>query len=330
MCDGGGNNCALVSFIIAFYNETEDRARESIESALNQTYRNIQIIPVLDDPDNAELRALITRYADSNDTIAPVFNSANMGAARSRNAGAEKADGDYIAIMDGDDISFPQRIEEELSVLIAGNLDLVAANTVAIDEQGQKLPPGGRRKIENKELRVVLPRANPIQHSTVLMKTSLFRELGGYRDIEAEDYDLWLRFLTAGAKMQIMSTPLVYYIIRSAGLTQSDTMLQYAGAKYSVKLYRERVAKGTDDYSDANKREFFTGFGYYDLAKRKSFNKNYRRLNDAITDLRAKRSINTLLGVLKAAMKSRKIMKWFVGSVYGVLVWRRYSDVTEK
>jgi glycosyltransferase involved in cell wall biosynthesis len=321
------NDHPLVSFIIACYNETIDQLSRSIDSALNQTYDNIQVVVVLDDPNNAELKDLITQYAQRNDNVVPVFNEVNLGPAFARNAAAAQADGEYLAIMDGDDISFPQRIEEELSVLLDDEYELVSASVIAIDEKGDKTVQTKCREADAEGLNKVLPHADPIQHSTVLMRASLFRKSGGYRNIKAvEDYDLWLRFLTVGAKMKIIDTPLVYYRVRSEGLTLSDKMLQHAGGKYAMKLYRERIKKGVDSYSEEHKREFFTKFGYYDLKKRKSFNENYLRLTKAITELRSGKSATCLFAMLKALIVDPKITHWFFDQVCGIAIWHIYSE----
>jgi glycosyltransferase involved in cell wall biosynthesis len=329
MSDADGKG-ALVSFIIACYNETTEQLRESIDSALKQTYGNIEIIVVLDKPDNTELRSLITQYADCHDNITPVFNDVNMGPALVKNVGAKNAKGEYLAILDGDDISFPERIEKEFDVLIEENLDLTATNVVPINEAGKRGAPQKHREITEINFRKTFLHSNPINHSTVFMRTSLFRRLGGYRNIRgAEDYDLWARFLTAGARMRIISEPLVYHRGRDVGVMMSDTMLIHVAFKYSVKLYRERLAKGADSYSEERMKKFFTKAGYYNSERRKMFNESGVRLKNAITDWRTKRSAGAFWRMFKLATANRQIAKWFIDYAYGVFVWHWYSDVVE-
>ena len=123
----------LVSVLMSTYNESELELRLAIESILNQTYRNIEFIIVSDNPQNTMLQNIINEYQKKDRRIKVILNNENLGLPRSLNKGIEQARGKYIARMDADDISLPNRIEEEMDFMLINNLDMVAALQINID-----------------------------------------------------------------------------------------------------------------------------------------------------------------------------------------------------
>jgi glycosyltransferase involved in cell wall biosynthesis len=101
----------LVSVIIDNYNYGRFLGT-AIDSALNQTYRNIEVI-VVDDGSTDHSRAVMTSYADK---IVPVFKQ-NGGQASAFNAGFEVSRGDLICFLDADDIMLPTRVETAVQIL---------------------------------------------------------------------------------------------------------------------------------------------------------------------------------------------------------------------
>ena len=138
--------CELVSVVMSVYNEPVDYVTKAIESILNQTWENIEFIIVMDNPSNAELGELIKSYGAQYNNIFIMENEKNMGLPYSLNRAISKASGKYIARMDADDISFPERIEEEVLFLKKNNYDMVASNRIDIDEEGNIIRKG--RKIK--------------------------------------------------------------------------------------------------------------------------------------------------------------------------------------
>jgi len=129
----------LVSVLMSTYNESELELRLAIESILNQTYRNIEFIIVSDNPQNTMLQNIINEYQKKDRRIKVILNNENLGLPRSLNKGIEQARGKYIARMDADDISLPNRIEEEMDFMLINNLDMVAALQINIDENNKTI-----------------------------------------------------------------------------------------------------------------------------------------------------------------------------------------------
>lgn len=108
----------LVSVIIPTY-KRNDRLREAIDSVVNQTYVNLEIIIVDDnDPSSSyrkETENLMMQYKD-NKKIRYIQHSENTGGAIARNTGISQAGGEYIAFLDDDDIYLPEKIEKQYEV----------------------------------------------------------------------------------------------------------------------------------------------------------------------------------------------------------------------
>ena len=102
-----------VSIIMSTYNDSK-YIRQAIESILNQTYRDFEFI-IIDDSSTDETGKIIKSYKD--DRIKLFVNSVNQGLTKNLNKALRVASGEYIARMDGDDISFPDRLEKQVDYL---------------------------------------------------------------------------------------------------------------------------------------------------------------------------------------------------------------------
>ena len=98
-------------YIVALYNESVEYATLAIDSLCNQTYTELEIILLLDNPQNKRLLSLLKEYTQRDNRIVLYINEKNMGLPTTLNFGISVAHGEFIARMDGDDISMPQRIE---------------------------------------------------------------------------------------------------------------------------------------------------------------------------------------------------------------------------
>lgn len=114
------SNSSLVSVIIPVYNAGK-YARVAIESALNQTYKNIEVICV-DDCSSDDSLAVLNSFGDR---IRVLRNEENSGIGKTRNAGIEVAKGDFLAFMDADDLWLPEKIEIQINEFLKDkNLDI--------------------------------------------------------------------------------------------------------------------------------------------------------------------------------------------------------------
>ena len=115
-----------VSILMSIYNESEREIGLSINSILEQTYEDIELIIVIDNPKEKEkYLKLLEKYTLNYSNIIVSCNEENIGLAMSMNKAFELSNGDYIARMDADDISIKNRIEKEVNIIENHGYDFV-------------------------------------------------------------------------------------------------------------------------------------------------------------------------------------------------------------
>ncbi|HUV71975.1 MAG TPA: glycosyltransferase family 2 protein [Clostridia bacterium] len=161
----------LVTVLITVFN-TEAFLALALESIVKQTYKNLEIV-VVDDGSSDKTAQIIKKFARADQRIKPIFLKKNLGPSLASNLGLEKAQGEFIARMDADDIAFPDRIERQLNFLLAHpEVVLLGGQCFLINQEsevvGEKLFP-----LTNKEIYKALFAFNPIQHPTCLVNRRL-------------------------------------------------------------------------------------------------------------------------------------------------------------
>ena len=102
-----------ISVILSAYNEEERWFRKAVESILNQSFKEFELILILDNPNNELLDKIIKEYKEKDSRIIYIKNEKNLGLVESLNRGIKASSGLYIARMDADDIAKPTRIEKQ-------------------------------------------------------------------------------------------------------------------------------------------------------------------------------------------------------------------------
>lgn len=173
--------------------DTEKYLGEAIESILNQTFRDFEFIIISEDSSSIT-RALLDHYRNQDARI-KVYHQERQGLIASRNMGCELARGEYIALMDADDVSLPDRLERQLSFMddhpsvgVCGSwAEIIDSNGNLI---GKFCPPTSTALIKW-NLTFYCGIANP---SAIFRRESI-KNLGFYHKdcLYCEDYDLWVR-----------------------------------------------------------------------------------------------------------------------------------------
>lgn len=177
----------------------EDTIEESINSILSQTYNDWELI-ICDDCSQDSTYHIVEKIKDQNpQKIVLIRNKENMKLAASLNHCLQYAKGNYIARMDGDDISLPERFEKQVNYLeLHPEIDLVGTLMIPFDENGERVV---RKKTEKPD-KYILRRETPFNHATIMARRKVFDILRGYtvssRTNRGQDVDLWFRFYKAG------------------------------------------------------------------------------------------------------------------------------------
>jgi glycosyltransferase involved in cell wall biosynthesis len=180
-----------VSIILTVYNG-EKFLREAIDSILNQMYQEFELI-IIDDGSTDSTLQIINSYSDSR--IRLIENGQNRGQSYSRNLGIKKSKGEYIAIMDADDIAYKERIQKQLDYLINNDADICFTWADLIDSEGTVMDI--KKTTENNNLlRAKLLFECPLIHPTAFWRKSTFIQNDLWYDEKctyAQDYELWSR-----------------------------------------------------------------------------------------------------------------------------------------
>lgn len=219
-----------VSVIIPCYNETEELFRRSLESVIAQTLEDIEIIIILDKPDNRELRDIIWDFQSRCDKIVFLTPENNLGRGNARNLGIWSAQGKYVAIHDADDIDAPERLEQQYNYMEENpNTGVVFSWTVFTDEQGNIIPDS--KRTPTPESKSVFRKG--LNHQTMFIRTDIMQSLWWYTDMNyGEDVDLWMRLYLADVQMWKIDALHSYYL----------SPLESSHSDYIEKLKKWRLA----------------------------------------------------------------------------------------
>lgn len=234
----------LVSVVMATYTGDDfDHLTEAVSSVLAQTYPNIELLIVVDGPVAADRKAYLDDVAN-HPKVNTIFLAKNSGPANARNVGIVAAQGEFIAIMDADDVSVDDRIEHQLGYLGANALDLMSSFLEVIDNEGNVL---GVRQLptSSEKVRALAPYRCPLHNPSAFGTAEAFKShLYDVRYRVSEDYDLWVRLLRAGYRLGNSPHCCVRYR-QSHAATEKRRGMRYALADARVKLSARKMAKFT-------------------------------------------------------------------------------------
>lgn len=201
-----------ISVIMGIYN-CMDTLPEAIESIMNQTYDNLELIMCDDASKDGTYEVAESYQRKYPDRIILIKNEVNSKLAYSLNHCLQYATGEYVARMDGDDISVPERFEKQIAFLKANpDVDMVGSEMQHFNESGM----GNIVRVPSRPDKYILRKQQPFIHATIMTYKRVYDELGGYtvaeRTNRAQDYDLWFRFYDKGFVADNIHEPL--YLMR--------------------------------------------------------------------------------------------------------------------
>ena len=209
------NNEPLVSVIMATFNEPERFIKASINSILNQTYHNLELL-IADDSSKDETIRAIDECAASDNRVKVIRKVQRMGFVNALNIALKESKGTYIARMDGDDVAVPERFEKQVAYLESHQEMDVLGGAMNIQNEKSEItstryyPSGGCKLLCWMSLR------DPVGHPTVMFRRNII-DNGLYYDETmnkgCEDTELWFRLRNNGFKIANLQEPLVNYRI---------------------------------------------------------------------------------------------------------------------
>ncbi len=214
------NQNILVSVVLPVFN-AQEYLREAIQSILDQTFTNFEFI-IIDDGSMDNSLLIIKEFMKIDKRII-LISRENKGIVYTLNEGISIAKAKYIARMDADDISIPNRLEKQIELMENRSLDVCGCHYFVMDEQmnlnGLNLTP-----LSHEICVISLAFKVPFAHPSVMIKKEFLMRHGllyGQSEYKiAEDFDLWLRMYEKGAKFGNVNDVLFKYRVLETSLSK--------------------------------------------------------------------------------------------------------------
>lgn len=200
-----------VSVIISAFN-SEKFLEQALDSLLRQTFNDFEII-LVDDASSDKTKDIIKAYSRLDSRITPIYNDKNLGLTKNLNRAIELSQGEYIARMDADDVALASRFEVQVRYLDTHkNIDIVGSAAIDIDENGNELQLRKSPEFHDQIIEL-LPKANPMTHSTVMFRRAQFAKIAYYNESyrTTQDYEMWFRAAGQGLMFHNLQEVLLMY-----------------------------------------------------------------------------------------------------------------------
>lgn len=235
----------LVSIVLPVFN-AESFLIKAVESILLQEYKNFELILINDGSTDNTLSIL--EYYASIDSRVMLLSRSNKGLIYSLNEGISLAKGLYIARMDSDDISHPERFKRQVELMELTKSDICGCHFITIDESGKKIdatlvPISSNSFLTNLALTVPFAHGSVMIRRDFLAKNNLYYGIGEYKT--AEDYALWVRMYQLNAKFCNVDQFLFEYRDYTYSLSKKNSKaLKYDAktlSKQMFDMYKEDI-----------------------------------------------------------------------------------------
>ena len=234
-------NMNLVSIIIPCYNDAQ-YIEQAVNSALNQTYPNKEII-LVDDGSNVETKAVLKKLEHK---ITKLITQENQGQSTARNVGINAAKGEFILVLDSDDYFEPTFCEKAMPFF------LEKRDVKLVTCQANLLFPDGA--IEN-----YIPKGGTISNfmyvndalGTSLFKKQDWQDIKGYDESMRsgfEDWEFFIRLLKNGGKVEVIQEALYNYRKRINSTTKKANLIKYDLLKYIYSKHKDLYIADYDNF----------------------------------------------------------------------------------
>lgn len=235
------NKNPIISVVMPVYN-SELYLDKAIESILLQTYQNFEFIIINDGSTDRSLE-IIEKYKNSDARII-LINKKNSGIVEALNDGIKLSKGKYIARMDSDDISLPNRFMEQIHFINDMKVDVCGSWIQTLKEDGLWDVSKNPEKHEDISFRLFF--MTSFAHPSVLIKKDIF-ETVQYENVTAEDYKLWCDITLKGYRLGNVQKVLLHYRVHSNQLTRTKMEANIESTN-EIKLNFARLSNNKNIY----------------------------------------------------------------------------------
>lgn len=230
------NQTPKISLIMSVYNG-EDYLAEAIESVLNQTFRDFELI-VINDCSTDSTPDILNRFQEQDNRVKVHTNEVNLRLPSSLNKAISLAKGKYVARMDADDICLPDRLEKQYHFMETHPSVALSSCRFMTLKNGVISSGGCGGKCDNESIKALLLVTNPILHPGIIAKADVIRSLGYDKLFTCtEDMELWTRFVMGGYDIEILPDYLMIYRLHDKQITETTLEKQHREVLTIQKTY---------------------------------------------------------------------------------------------
>lgn len=247
-----------ISVIMSVYNG-EVYLEEAIESVINQTYKNWELI-VINDCSTDKTAEILSDFAEKDERVKVHTNEVNLKLPTSLNKAISLSSGKYIARMDSDDICLPDRLEKQYKFMEENQDVSLSSCRFMTVKNGVYASGGAGGRCDNEALRAMLLVANPILHPGVIAKAEVMKKFKyDATHTCTEDLELWTRMAMENEKMEILPDCLLIYRLHDKQITSTTLERQHTEVlKIQDKYYGTLLQK-----MDEDTKKFYIGGIYF-------------------------------------------------------------------
>ena len=236
--------------VIMTVRNSEDTLAKTMDSILGQTFKDFEFI-IVNDASEDKTGDLLKQYGERDSRVKVITNAKWLERCMSRNLAIDQSEGEYIAVTDADDISFPTRFAKQVVYLDQhSDCYLVGARAEIVDKQGRKIGESFGLGYDA-DISELLVEENRLVHSSVMYRNSKeirYREKFKY----AQDYDLFLQILQADKKIHLLDEILVQFSEKKDLVFNEYKVQQAYFAELAKYLYKEEKENMKDRYDEVD------------------------------------------------------------------------------
>lgn len=248
----------LISVIIPCFN-CEEYISDALNSVLNQTYSNFEIICINDGSTDNTLN-ILNEYKNKHPDKIIIINSTNKGAPHARNIGLSYAQGDIIQFFDADDILDAHKFESQIIFFEKFNIDIVVSNRISKDSKLEGIiNKFNFEEIENYPLNTVISKivitGNPLYKKDFIIQCGMWDE----NLSNAQDWDLNLRAILFGTKIKYVPGDFLISRVVSNSLSSNWISVSKTKEKLIVKYWKD-IYSSSEKLNENALNEIFSIF----------------------------------------------------------------------
>jgi len=259
----------------------EKYLEETINSVLNQSYKNFEFIIVNDGSRDSSMQ-VVNKYSGNKQV--KIYEKENTGVAHTRNFALTKCKGDYVAFIDQDDLWEKDYLENQINTLEVNNADIIYSNGKVIDKNGEFIRELYTSSYFHEDTLLKLITHNYIMSPTqVVSKLKIVKKVGGFYEPKngsgPDDWGLWLRLKINNEKIVYNKSKLVNYRLHDSNNSYNRLAMEEAKLELIVDIFK--IANIENNYKNKKLSDLYLNLALINSSE-KSYTKMINYLKESI------------------------------------------------